>query len=157
MKKIRLHKGLSREEIAAVAENTLTSRGVKAPEPGDTMPDGTIFVGISPDTRKSMYAAASDAPKRMTFAQAKGYAAALDAHGHKDWRVPSKGELEVLFNNRAAIGGFDSSTDSYPGSWYWSADVFVEMSDQAAYAQRFSTGECPAHPNLDTFWVRCVR
>jgi hypothetical protein len=35
------------------------------------------------------------------------HAATLNAHGHKDWRLPTKVELDVLFNNRAAIGGFE--------------------------------------------------
>jgi hypothetical protein len=156
-KKISLHKGLWREEVATAAEETLISGGYKPPQAGDAMSDGTIFAGISPDTDKPMYAAAADAPQRMTFKEGKIFAAAFDAHGRKDWRVPSQRELEVLFHNRVAIGGFDSSTDSYPGSCYWSADVYADMPDSAAHAQRFSNGECAGHPNLDTFWVRCVR
>ena len=57
---------------------------------------------------------------RMTFNEAADYAAKLDAHGLHDWRVPTKGELNVLFNNRAAIGGFNVS-GSPPGGWYWSS------------------------------------
>jgi hypothetical protein len=34
--------------------------------------------------------------------------------------VPNKGELNVLFNNRAAIGGFDESGDD-PAGWYGSS------------------------------------
>jgi hypothetical protein len=34
-----------------------------------------------------------------------------------DWRVPSKNGLNVLFNNRAAIGGFDISGTVTVG-WY---------------------------------------
>jgi hypothetical protein len=33
--------------------------------------------------------------------------------------MPTKSELNVLFNNRAAIGGFDLS-GSEPSGWYWS-------------------------------------
>ena len=87
---------------------------------GDKMPDGTVFAGISPDTGKPMYAAPADAPLTMKFNQATVYAAKLDTHGHKDWRVPTKAELNVLFNNRAAVGGFNV-TGSNPASWYWSA------------------------------------
>ena len=73
------------------------------------MPDGTVLAGISPDTNKPMYATPADASLTMTFNEAQEYAAKLDAHGHKDWRVPTKAELNVLFNNRAAIGGFNVS------------------------------------------------
>src|SRR5712691_7330547 len=84
------------------------------------MPDGTVYAGISPATNEPMYATPNDAPLTYTFNQAQKYAAKLDAHGHHDWRVPTKGELNVLFQNRAAIGGFDES-GSDPAGWYWSS------------------------------------
>jgi hypothetical protein len=59
-----------------------------------------------------MYATPADASMTMEFNQAKGYAQGLNtqkAYGHDDWRVPTSAELNVLFNNRAAIGGFDMS------------------------------------------------
>src|SRR5437879_2624483 len=107
-----------------------------------TMPDGTIYVGISPDTNKPMYAALADPSLTMTFNQAQEYAANLDAHGHQDWRVPTKAELNVLFNNLAAIGGFNL-TGAYPGSWYWSASRYDGWT---AWAQRFSDGSPANYP-----------
>src|SRR5580704_12929695 len=90
------------------------------PKLGEKMPDGTIYAGISPDTNKPMYATPADVPPTMTFNQATEYAAHLDAHGHKDWRMPTKAELNVLFNNRAAIGGFDLSGND-PAGLCWSS------------------------------------
>jgi len=90
------------------------------PKPGDRMADGTVFAGVSPDTNTPMYLTPADATLTYTFNQAQKYAAKLDAHGHQDWRMPSKSELNVLFNNRAAIGGFDVS-GSDPAGWYWSS------------------------------------
>ena len=90
------------------------------PKVGDKMLDGTVFAGISPETSKPMYATPADAPltrmfnKARTFNKAQKYAAKLNAHGHKDWRVPTKAELNVLFNNRAAIGGFNSTGSPPP-------------------------------------------
>src|SRR5689334_12641709 len=72
----------------------------KDASPGDRMPDGTIFVGISPKTQQPMYATPADAPLRMTWEEAMKYAARLDAHGHRDWRVPTKAELNLLWENR---------------------------------------------------------
>jgi hypothetical protein len=83
----------------------------------------TVFAGISPDTNKPMYATPTDASLTMTFNEAKKYAARLDAHGHKDWHVPTKAELNVLFNN--------------PAGWYWSASP---NDDWGAWDQRFSDG-----------------
>ena len=107
-----------------------------APKIGDKMPDSTVFAGISPDTNKPMYATPADASLTMTFNEAQKYAAKLDAHGHKDWHVPTKAELNVLFNNRAAIGGFNV-TGSYPAGWYWSASPYHGWD---AWCQRFSDG-----------------
>ena len=81
---------------------------------GDKMPDGTIFAGISPDTHQPMYAVPADASISMDFNEAAKYAAKLDAHGHEDWRVPTKAELDVLFQNRekgALKGTFNSGAD----------------------------------------------
>jgi hypothetical protein len=93
------------------------------PAPGDKMPDGTVFAGISPDTNKPMYATPADASFTMTFNEAADYAEKLNSErylGHDDWRVPKKCELDVLFNNRAAIGELNLS-GSRPAGWYWSA------------------------------------
>src|SRR5215469_1416613 len=49
------------------------------------------------------------------------HAAMLTVHGHRDWRVPTKNELNVLFNNRAAIGGFNVSGSTPGWYWYWSS------------------------------------
>jgi hypothetical protein len=102
--------------------------------PGDRMTDGTVFAGISPDTHKPMYTTSADAKLTYAFDQAQKYAARLDAHGHDDWRVPTKGELNVLFHNRAAIGGFDE-TGMAPRGWYWSS---TESHNNYGCAQRFS-------------------
>jgi hypothetical protein len=100
-----------------------------------------------------MYATPADAYLTMTFNEAKEYATKLDAHGHKDWRVPTKAELNVLFNNRAAIGGFNV-TGSCPAGWYWSASPYTT---RKAWFQRFSDG-APGGNGKDTHLpVRPVR
>jgi hypothetical protein len=74
---------------------------------GAIMPDGTIYAGISPRTDTPMYVMPQDAPLTMTFKKANRYAAGLDAYSHHDWRVPQLPELAALFNDRAALGGFN--------------------------------------------------
>jgi hypothetical protein len=103
---------------------------------GEAMPDGSIYAGVSPDTGRPMYAAPKDAPLTLTFDEAVRYAGKLDTYGYKDWRVPTKAELNVLFQNRAAIGGFDT-TGLFPASWHWSSS---RGDDNHAWAQRFSDG-----------------
>ena len=113
-------------------------------EPGDEMPDGTIYAGVSPDSGEAMYVTPGDAPQRMTFNDAAAYAASLDAHGHKDWCWPTKGELLEIYKNRnegALKGTFNETTGSGDARWYWSCSELrknpsgvyvVSLSDGAA-------------------------
>jgi hypothetical protein len=126
----------------------------RPPKIGTRMRDGTVYAGLSPDTGKAMYAMPADAPLTYTFNQAQKYAAKLDAHSHNDWRAPTKGELNMLFQNRAAIGRFDES-GSNPAGWYWSSSEDI---DYGAWGQRFSDGfqkgyDCKDYDSS----LRCVR
>ena len=125
------------------------------------MSDGTIFAGISPDTEEPMYTTPQDAPLTYTFNVARKYAAKLEAHGHHDWRVPTKRELDVLFNNRAAIGGFNRM-DSGPSRWYRSSSqvdvIYVWWAQRfTTWAQRFSDGARHDFPKGAELSLRCVR
>jgi hypothetical protein len=122
-------------------------------EVGDEMDDGTIYAGISPDTHQPMYATPLDEVGTFTFNQAAAMANNLEAHGHRDWRVPTKGELNVLFNNRAAIGGFDL-TGSRNASYYWCASHDGKWD---AWVQRFSDGCQDGNYADDRSALRCVR
>jgi hypothetical protein len=131
------------------------SKEAAGPEPeiGDTMPDGTIYAGLSPDTGKAMFATPADAPLSYTFNEARKYAKVLDAHGHQDWRVPTVDELNVLFNNRAAIGGFNVTGSYFPG-WYRSSS---QNGRWYAWEQRFSAGSQLINHKNGHSSVRCVR
>jgi Protein of unknown function (DUF1566) len=103
---------------------------------GEHMPDGTVYAGISPGTRRPMYTTPTDVPVTLTFNQARRYAKRLNAHGHQDWHVPTLNELTALFNNRALIGGFNSGSRAV--LWHWSSSPF---DDWDAWAQRFDDGK----------------
>jgi hypothetical protein len=120
---------------------------------GDMMADGTVYAGISPSTGDAMYSAPDDAPVTMTFNEAQQYAAKLNAYGHGDWRVPTADELNVLFKNRAAIGGFDVSGSDLNG-WYWSSSTYDEF---YALGQRFRDGSQYICGRLSHSSVRLVR
>ena len=141
-----------------IAAGTLKAGGFDAgrdglPPIGTIMPDGTIYAGMSPGTGKPMYTTPGDAPLTMKWQEAMDYAAKLDAHGYKDWRLPTKGELNVLFNNRAAIGGFNVS-GSNPAGWYWSGTQYGTWN---ARVQRFSVGCQGYYSMVYRSSVRCVR
>jgi hypothetical protein len=118
------------------------------------MADGTIYAGVSPDTGAAMYVTPTDTPLPLPFEHARQYAAKLDAHGHSDWRLPTKDELNVMFENRIAIGGFSLTGLGPAGSVYWS---FTQGSKFEACSQRFRDGAqfrdyTGFHSN-----VRCIR
>jgi hypothetical protein len=100
-----------------------------------------------------MFATPADAPLTMTFNQAREYAARLDMYGHHDWRVPTQAELNVLFNNRAAIGGF-TLTGYAPAGWCWSASPADEYH---TWGQRFSDGYQGTSGKDELSALRCVR
>jgi uncharacterized protein DUF1566 len=152
--------GRAQTAVEAISAATLEAGGFdeltmqpKAHEIGDKMPDGTIYAGASPDTGNAMYAAPADAPLSYTFDEAQKYAKNLDACGHQDWRLPTKGELNMLFNNRAAIGGFDVS-GFLPAGWYWSAST---NNGWVAWDQRFSDGRQGYDSRGSRSSLRCVR
>ncbi len=77
----------------------------------------------------------------------------LSAHGHTDWYLPAQDELNVLYTNRAAIGGFNTS-GSFTAGYYWSS---TELDGTQARFQRFSDGYQFNNPKDNGLTVRCVR
>ncbi len=82
------------------------------------------------------------------------YCSSLMLHTRSDWYLPSRHELEVLFDNRAAIGGFNLS-GVWPEGYYWASS---ESSSSWAWDKSFDTGD----PNFslgkdEARSVRCVR
>lgn len=74
--------------------------------------------------------------------------------GHSDWYLPAQDELNVLYTNRVAIGGFNIS-GSFPAGWYWSSS---EIDGNDAKNQSFSDGLQSSVGNTsDGLSVRCVR
>lgn len=140
----------------APANDTAVKVAKDALEIGDKMTDGTIYAGISPDTNQPMYAAPADAPMSMDFNAAAKYAKDLEVGGKKGFRVPSKAELNVMFQNRekGALKGTFNLTGSGPAGWYWSDTPY---GFNFAYGQRFSDGYRVFYYRLNDSSVRCVR
>jgi hypothetical protein len=63
------------------------------------------------------------------------------------WYLPSKYELDLLYDNRTLIGGFTSNL-------YWSS---TEASAANAWMQDFSTGAQSSSMKILSGYVRCVR
>jgi hypothetical protein len=75
------------------------------------------------------------------------YCENLTAHSQTDWYLPAKDEMNVLYTNRTAIGGFVSA-------WYWSSS---EIISSGAWMYSFYTGNQFNFNKNNTFRVRCVR
>ncbi len=143
----------------APANDTTITAAKAALEVGDRMQDGSIFAGVSPDIGKQMFAMPADAGVSKTFNEAAQYAKDLNGAktlGHDDWRVPTKTELNVLFQNRdkGALKGTFDLTGSGPSGWYWSGTPDFAGH---AYGQRFSDGQQNNNNRHNDSSVRCVR
>ena len=68
---------------------------------------------------------------------AAGLAWAHDGGGYRDWYLPSKDELDKLYQNREAVGGFATSYGDNPR--YWSSSRNTGYADYA-WLQGFDVG-----------------
>ena len=73
----------------------------------------------------------------------------LVIHGHSDWYLPAKNELNTMYGNSAAIENFDTS-----GTYYWSSS---EYGNYYAWRQRFSDGDQYYYYKYSNNAVRCAR
>ena len=78
---------------------------------------------------------------------ADAYTRTVSGVVYGDWFLPSKGELNQMYGNRVAIGGFSSDT-------YWSSS---EYDGNFAWSQCFNDGfQCRNYKSA-TLYVRPVR
>jgi hypothetical protein len=70
--------------------------------------------------------------------------------GYTDWYLPSKDELNTLYINKVAIGGFASA-------YYWSSSEYSGYGSDFAWLQVFGSGNQDFGAKDLTFPVRAVR
>ncbi len=130
---------------------------------GEKDTDGWIYAGVSPQTKKQMFAAPTDGV--MSYYDAAKAAKTLQEQGKAETRLPSLGELRVMFNSKAEIGGF---AEAGPNRLYWAPmqyyvwDYKTRTYNTRTSIKSFSNGTVTSGPKSDTFWgkkhsVRLVR
>jgi len=74
----------------------------------------------------------------------------LVLNGYSDWFLPSLYELNMLYQNRSLIGGFDTTNNGV----YWSSS---ENNGNTAWCQGFGSGDQSGYNKDGTYRVRAVR
>ena len=115
-------------------------------QPGETGYDANFIKGI--------VAAASDEIDIYNWTDAVAAANNKTTNGYTDWYLPSKDELNQLYINRVAIGGFDViGTEPFYTPSYWSStEVYGNV-----WLQVFSTGGTSQNIKTTEANVRAVR
>lgn len=82
--------------------------------------------------------------------RAANYCASLTAHGHRDWYLPARDELNLLFDQRDKIRGFNEEV----GVKYWSSSEYTPI---FSWSQDFNTGLQDREVKSTALRVRCIR
>ena len=78
---------------------------------------------------------------------AASVAAAHNGGGYTDWYLPSQNELNILYINKPAVGGFSNNS-------YWSSS---ERDGSRAYLQTLDSGFQYFTGKINTYLVRAIR
>ena len=113
---------------------------------------GTSIVGTSSEVGTG---AANTAKIIAGCAEANTAAKVVDAYslnGYDDWYLPSKDELDLLYDQKTVVGGFDS----YSHIKYWSSTQLDSTSVWIQYFNLNGLQDYTSNKNL-TFPVRAIR
>jgi hypothetical protein len=126
-----------------------------APKAGNRLADGTIYAG------NGFAAAPADALGRYTWHDGNQYCEDLVAYGQDDWKLPTKEQLNRLYQNKnmgAFAGTFnDSAAGTTWAHYYWSSE---ERASHTFFAwnQSFADGYFDWNrKDGHDLSVRCVR
>ena len=131
--------GLSMVTVSAVAS---------AVQIGDEYGGGKI-AWLDPTGQHGLIAAKADCPgPYFTWQGAKKACQNYKANGYRDWRLPSKNELNKLYRAKSTVGGFFTDVG------YWSS---TENGALNAWYQYFNDGFQVGDHKYDINRVRAVR
>ena len=110
---------------------------------GDVLPDGSIVFHVDASRSQGLAAKATDEPSRLKWDDA---IIAASAYG-SGWHLPTKDELNLLYQQKIVVGGFASD-------FYWSSS---EKDATNAVYQYFNGGALFYYDKSSTERVRAVR
>ena len=96
---------------------------------GEKWGGGIIFF-LDPGGMHGLIAAESDLPEKYIWSVAKDECRKISSNGFKDWYLPNKEELNLLYLKREIVGGFTRD-------YYLSAS---EENDELIWVQSFASG-----------------
>nr|AOE10829.1 hypothetical protein [uncultured bacterium] len=108
---------------------------------------GGIIAYIDSSGKHGLIAATEDHNGELSWYDAMNYCNALTVGQYDDWHLPSKDELNRLYEKQTAIGGFT-------GDYYWSS---TEYNFYNAWYQYFVYGNQSASNKNYPGYVRAVR
>ena len=99
----------------------------------------------------NLLVAQNDFPIMMRWSDAKSACADLG----DGWRLPTKYELNILYENKDKIGGFKNMFGGFARAFYWSS---TEFDSNYAWNQDFNFGyQFGYYSRNDEFNVRAIR
>jgi len=111
--------------------------------------EGGIIAYVDGSGKHGLIAAPSDLDGVYFWGRAFTVCEELVIDGYDDWYLPSKEELNTLYKNKDAIGGFTEDI-------YW-CSTELEKDGNGAWAQRFSDGKQDTSAKKSERKVRAVR
>ncbi|MBR9919281.1 MAG: hypothetical protein GYB31_00475 [Bacteroidetes bacterium] len=87
------------------------------------------------DGKKGLVAAPKDQGYADSWDNAKTKSEKLVINGYNDWFLPSKDQLNLMFNNlhNNSLG----KLGNFEGGWYWADDFFLTAESQKMCAKQF--------------------
>ena len=113
---------------------------------GDYIVTGATGAAIGTGLSNSNIIIATQGATATSYAA--GLAKSYTGGGYHDWYLPSKDELNKLFVNKDAIGGFSSYL------FYWSSTEYVYYQ---AWVQSFYSGDHAYANKGNSYYVRAIR